>query len=1352
MANKEYYLGLDIGTDSVGYAAADTDYKLLKFKGEPMWGVTLFDPAMDKADRRGFRTARRRLHRKRARVEFMMELFAPAIGKIDPAFFRRIRESALFPEDREDPNAPIGIFTDEGFTDKEYAEKYPTIHHLINSLMTDSAPHDVRLVYLACAWLVGHRGHFLREISMDNVEAATDFSEVYNEFLSHFKDNGIPLPWHCEDVNAIRDWVLSKKGKTEKKKQGIALLYGGKLPKTDGEEYPYDRGSIVALISGSKLKAGKLFPNSPEYAELGDLTLDMEDEKLEELYAALGDDAEIIRKLKSIYDWSVLTDLLDGCECISEAKVKVYDRHAADLRALKPFFRKYLGKNAFDDFFRSENNPTNYVAYKSGSKNAKKEIFSENLKKLMDKVNPEDCDREFYNGMLDRLERNAFLPKQVDGDNRVIPYQLYKYELMRIVENAKSYLPFLSEKDADGYVTADKIVSIIDFRVPYYVGPLCKSSKHAWLTRKADRITPWNFTDVVDLDASEEGFIKKLTNSCTYLAGESVLPKSSLLYSAFTVLNAINNVKINGEDITVETKQRIYTEVFGNFDKVTKKRIADFLIKEGKMDRTDTVSGIDDTVNATLKPFKYFKRLLESGTLTESDAESIIKRLTYSEDRSRRRHWIEKEYPTLSPEDVKYLAALPFKDFGRLSRNLLCELQGVNQATGEVMTVIEALWSTNDNLMQLLSDKYDFAEKIAEHQREYYGGKEQSLDERLDEMYVSNAVKRPIIRALDIIDSVVKAQGCPPKKIFIEMARGANEDQKGKRTVSRLAQLREYYKQISTEDAREVSRQLEELGAEAENKLQSERLYLYFRQLGRCMYSGETIDISKLSDKTYDVDHIYPQCFVKDDSVHNNKVLVLSTINSAKSDQYPLTPEIQNKMRPYWDMLKKNGLITEEKHKRLTRTTPFSAEERWAFINRQLVETQQSTKAVKTLMEEKYAQKGTEVVCVKAGLVSDFRHVYDLLKSRDVNDLHHAKDAYLNIVVGNVYNEKFTHRWFDPYTDRYSIKVESLFKYPVEVNKNTVWRGDAGLNDVKRVMAKNTAHLTRYQFCRHGGYFDQMPLKAQAGLIERKNGLDTTKYGGYAKTTASFFALIKYNIGKKCDVMITPVELLYADKFISDEAFATEYAVKTVADILGKTPSSVSFPLGKRILKVNTLFEFDGFRMCLGSKVSGGTRNGWIPLMTLAVTPEINNYIKALRSFADKCAKNPNLVYNEKYDRISHEKNMELYSIFISKGNAFPYDRIPNSIIPQLIEKKERFATLSVKAQANCLLQIAYSFKSGRVGGCDISEIGSAPSAGVIVLNSRLSNWKNFKDIRIIDTDAAGLHEKRSHNLLELLK
>ena len=79
--SKKFYLGLDMGTDSIGYAVTDTEYNLLKFHGEPAWGVTIFDEAALKAERRSFRTARRRLERRRQRAELIAELFAAEIYK-----------------------------------------------------------------------------------------------------------------------------------------------------------------------------------------------------------------------------------------------------------------------------------------------------------------------------------------------------------------------------------------------------------------------------------------------------------------------------------------------------------------------------------------------------------------------------------------------------------------------------------------------------------------------------------------------------------------------------------------------------------------------------------------------------------------------------------------------------------------------------------------------------------------------------------------------------------------------------------------------------------------------------------------------------------------------------------------------------------------------------------------------------------------------------------------------------------------------------------------------------------------------------------------------------------------------
>ena len=99
--DNNYYLGLDIGTDSVGYAVTDTKYNLLKFHGEPAWGTTIFDAASLCDERRMHRTARRRLDRRQQRVALIQELFAPEIAKVDARFYIRQKESQLFRSDSD---------------------------------------------------------------------------------------------------------------------------------------------------------------------------------------------------------------------------------------------------------------------------------------------------------------------------------------------------------------------------------------------------------------------------------------------------------------------------------------------------------------------------------------------------------------------------------------------------------------------------------------------------------------------------------------------------------------------------------------------------------------------------------------------------------------------------------------------------------------------------------------------------------------------------------------------------------------------------------------------------------------------------------------------------------------------------------------------------------------------------------------------------------------------------------------------------------------------------------------------------------------------------------------------------
>lgn len=1351
---ENYFLGLDIGTDSVGYAVTNEEYSLVKHKSELMWGVHLFDGAMTSTERRTFRTARRRLDRKQQRIQHIDDIFALEIGKIDPQFFIRKKESALW---RDDAKEPFAIFNDIGFTDKEYYKKYPTIHHLIWELIEDKTPHDIRLVYIAIAWLVAHRGHFLNEVSKENLKDVLDINQVYESLYNSFEDE---KPWGDIDVEELGKILKKKIGIGAKYKELCLFLYNEpKANKEITDSFSFSKEGILKLLCGGEYSAEKLF-GKEEYHELPSLKMSMKDEDLASVLVSLGDDADLVVKIKAFYDWTVLSDILSEGEYISKAKITVYNQHKADLKLLKYLVKRYIPEKYNDVFKKIDEKLDNYVAYsgnfksddnRAGQKKKNKEAFCKYITSLFKNVEVIDEDKEAYEDMNSRLALRTFMPKQVDSDNRVLPYQVYWAELDAILKNASEYLPFLN-KEKDGYTAKSKIMSVFEFRIPYFVGPLNRHSDKSWFVRASEgRIYPWNFSEKIDFEASEQAFIDKLTNRCTYLPSCNVVPKCSLIYQKFTLLNEINCISVQGKRISVCLKQKIYTELFLKKKKVSIKDIKDLLLSEGIYNKEDleNISGMDLNIKPSLSSHIAFRNLLNSGQLSEEDVEEIIKRSTYSESKARFSLWLEKHYSHLSKEDKKYICSLKFKDFGRLSKELLCDLQGCNKETGEIHSIIGLMWETNQNLNEILFSNYSFREEIEELQKEYYDANPKTLSERLDEMYVPNGVKRSIIRSMDIVSDVVKVCGKSPQKIFIEMSRGDIEDRKAPKT-SRLKQLEELYSKIKNEDVKELWESLKAMGDDANNKLQSEWLYLYYLQLGRCMYTFNPIELSQASRELYNIDHIYPRSKVKDDSVLNNKVLVLSTVNASKRNGV-IDTEIRSKMKDFWKMLLDNGLITEEKYKRLTRVTPFTEDEEWGFINRQLVETRQATKAIATLLKEKYPE--SEIVYVKAGLVSDFRNEFKLHKSRCVNDLHHAKDAYLNIVAGNVYNECFTKKWFLENRDNYSIKTGVLFGKKQVRNGNVVWNGNVSLDKVKNiVMNKNSVHFTKYAFCRYGGFFDQMPVKAATSdLVPRKEGLPTEKYGGYNKKSASFFAVVKFKVCKKSDIWLMPVDLLIADKFLKDEEFAKNYAFRELSKVQSKKVEEVSFPLGMRALKINTMLEFDSTKMCLSGKSSGGSKIILSMMKPLLIGHEWETYVKRLERFWEKQKENPRLKFVEEFDKISKENNLRLYDILTEKLDAKAYKKRPANPAEALRKGREKFVLAEINEQVSCLLQIVEVF-GRKSGGCDLYLIGAGKTAASNTLSAFVSNWKKaYSSVRIIDASASGLYECKSENLLNLL-
>ena len=250
--------------------------------------------------------------------------------------------------------------------------------------------------------------------------------------------------------------------------------------------------------------------------------------------------------------------------------------------------------------------------------------------------------------------------------------------------------------------------------------------------------------------------------------------------------------------------------------------------------------------------------------------------------------------------------------------------------------------------MELLGSKYNFQKSIENANRGIQNST--SIRKMVEALYVSPKIKRPIYQSLLIMKEIEKIQKSQPKKIFVEMTRSDGVKGDKGRKHSRKKRLEELYKNCK-EDSGELWESLEKT---PDNEFQQDKLYLYYTQFGKCMYTGESIDISDLFNQNiYDIDHIFPRSKVKDDSL-DNRVLVKRRVNSHKDNDYPLDKSIRDKMKSFWYVLYSKELISKKKFERLTRSTSLTDSELSDFIARQLVETSQSTKAVADILKVLY--------------------------------------------------------------------------------------------------------------------------------------------------------------------------------------------------------------------------------------------------------------------------------------------------------------------------------------------------------------------------------------------------------------
>ena len=442
--------------------------------------------------------------------------------------------------------------------------------------------------------------------------------------------------------------------------------------------------------------------------------------------------------------------------------------------------------------------------------------FAKEVKKLFAGTAAEGDSR--YLDMMDAFENQRFLRRLKTSDNGSIYYQLHLEEMETILDNQAKFYPVLKEQ-------REKLLSLVTFRIPYYVGPLTQRNarldahnnpRFAWSERKPGMenviITPWNWDSVIDKGKSAENFIKRMTGICTYLQGEDVLPKCSLLYEEFCVLNELNGVRWTSDGdyeqrLDEEQRRGIVEDLFHRYRTVSYERIANWLVENGYASSAHVVGGQGVSgLESKMSSYIFFaKDVFKTGKIAQSDypmVEEIIQWNTLFEDRKILREKLQERYGVegegrLDDAQINAICKKRFTGWGRLSRHFLTGLKVDTQLDEKsIMDILREGDPNSDNrrgramvLMEILhDDRLGFQNEIDAFNRAYFEQAGDALG--INDLPGSPAMRRSLNQAIRIVDEVVRIAGKAPAHIFIEVTRD-DDMKKGSRTKRRYDNLKE---------------------------------------------------------------------------------------------------------------------------------------------------------------------------------------------------------------------------------------------------------------------------------------------------------------------------------------------------------------------------------------------------------------------------------------------------------------------------------------------------------------------------------------------------------------------------------
>lgn len=1333
----EYNIGLDIGTNSVGWSVTDSKNNILKYGKKGLIGSRIFEQAETKKKCRFYRSTRRRLDRRRTRIALLYDLLKPEIEKVDPYFILKLKESFLQNDD-ENKTQKEGL--DFVLKDLKYYERYKTIYHLREALIEKKEKVDIRLLYMAISHILKYRGNFLYEGTefnlnntpeevKQNIENIIEYlNEKYEGIYTHKSDDLINCLKEKEKNRIIYEKLTNLFNTTPETKNIITNICNAFVG------YSFNIKKIFDIDEDLKIEFSKPIEDHEE--ELDNLLDDQQ--------------REFIEMMKSVYDYASLQKIMDGQKYISKVYIKKYDEYANDLKQLKYVYRKLLSNEKYNEMFRSKAQIANYYNYngknfkKTETKRngAKKELRDiDNLYKTIKNDLKSYKDNEIVKKIFERIDDKTFLSRLNVTENGAIPYQIHRFELEKILENQSNFYDILNEKDENGITVKEKIISIMNFKIPYYIGPLNRKSNFSWIIRNNnEKIYPWNFDKVVDKENSSEKFITRMTSKCTYLPEEYVLPRQSLLYSKFCVLNELANITVNGQKLDEKLKKLIVDDLFVKKEnkKVNEKKLVEFLKQNNFPYAINTIGGFNQkngekSFLSNRASYIDMIEIFESRDFVdknEEKIEEIIKAITLFTEKDILKKRIKRILPQIDETKVKKLLKLKYTGWGNLSKKLLIGLKSID----DHRTIMEKLENSNlyyeetgiikkMNFMQIINEPiFGFKEQIENIQKANLSDTFSYND--IDEIACSPCVKRSLWQSIQLVKEIVKIQKCEPKNIFIEFTRENDKRKQGKNTDSRIENLKKIYQKLG-EEGNEVFKELKK-----EEISLSDMIYLYYLQNGKCLYSGETLDLSNLSN-TCEIDHIIPQSYIKDDSI-DNKALVLRKYNQEKSGDKTvlevIPPELKYKIPKFWLYLKNNNLMSDKKYKNLNRKNSFRDEEKEKFIARQLVETSQTIKYVANIFKNIY--KDTKVFSIRARMTSNFRNKYEIIKSRSINDYHHAHDAFIISIIGNHVVKYGLTNFEYGLKNEYEMKrnLSKYFKINEEICKNKEEKElygivlnvlerdpDFNIGKIKDVINKEKILVTKKLEEQTGQFYNQT-LYSRNGCNESyigcKKNLDVKKYGGYKSSNKAYFSIISYKNNKD----ITKVGIVGIT--IQEQKLIESKQLNLLKCIEQKGYKNVKI-LKEKVLKYQKFTNGNGNLLELTSDKYYNSAKQLI--FDQKIVKIISIIEKKLYMKYDK----------EKEDEFNSELN-EVYKVFIKK--------IKNEVKEYLEEAKkleaveEKFNKLVLQDKV-VILERILEFIKGTYK--DLSKLKLSKGFGM------RNNLKVDENLTLIDQSITGVYEKK---------